>query len=64
MLTIIIQALKQILKMLNHEWDTLVRKIGKQTANVLLTYIALGVLFEIFWLTLMLSLFILIYLLE
>ena len=55
MLSIILEALQQISKILIHDWDTLVKKIGKPTANVLLTLMTLGILFEIFWLTLVIS---------
>ena len=58
------QILRQIFNALVHDWDTLVKKVGKQTANVLLAYIALGVLFEAFWLTLLVSILALIYVLK
>jgi hypothetical protein len=64
MLTIFVQLLQQIFHALVHEWDTLVRKVGKRTANVLLTYLALGVILEIFWLTLMISVLMLINILD
>lgn len=60
MLTILIQTMQQIFNLLIHEWDTLVKKVGKSTANVLLTYIALVVLFEVIWLTLVISILVLV----
>jgi len=63
-LTIVIKALQQMFEILIHEWDTLVKNIGKQMANVLLAYIALGILFEVFWFTLMISLLVMTFFLD
>lgn len=60
MLNIILKALQQLLNFLFHQWGILVKKVGKHTANTLLIYITIGFLFEVFWLTLLLSVIILI----
>lgn len=55
MLSIILKAFHEVTKTLAHEWDTLVRRIGKRTADTLLIYMALALVLETFWFTLVLS---------
>jgi len=56
MLTTLLKAFREISKVLTHEWDTLVKKVGKRTADTLLVYLALAIILEVFWFTLTLSL--------
>lgn len=59
MITLLMRMIHMLLKTITQEWAILVKKVGKQTANTLITYITLGILFELFWLTLLISLVIL-----
>lgn len=56
MLTIILKAFHEVTKTLAHEWDTLVKRIGKRTADMILVSLALAIILETFWFTLMVSL--------
>ncbi len=64
MLNLILKMLQKFFGILSRQWDTLVKKVGKSTANTLLIYLALGILFEIIWLTLIISLVTLVYILD
>jgi len=61
MLTILLKVFHELTKSLEHEWDTLVKKIGKRTADTLLICMVLALVLETFWFTLILSLFSLAY---
>lgn len=64
MVNLILIMLQKFFGILSRQWDTLVKKVGKSTANTLLTYLALGILFEVIWLILMISLVTLVYILD
>lgn len=64
MLTILLKALDKVTKTLVHEWDQLAKSIGKHTANTLLIYITLATIFEAFWLTLVLTGLLILYVLK
>jgi hypothetical protein len=55
MLSALLKAFHEISKVLTHEWDTLVKRVGRRTADTLLIYLALAIILETFWLTLILS---------
>jgi hypothetical protein len=55
MLTLLLKAFYEISKNLTHEWDRLIKKVGKRTADTLLVFLALALILETFWFTLILS---------
>jgi hypothetical protein len=61
MLSALLKAFHEISKALTHEWEPLVKKIGKRTADILLVFLALALILETFWFTLILSLLSLVY---
>ncbi len=61
MLSALLKAFHEISKALTHAWEPLARKVGKRTADMLLVFLALALILETFWFTLILSLLSLVY---
>ena len=55
MITLLSKLLYKLIIAVEHQWNTLVEKISRRTANALLTYMAVVMLFEVVWVTLVLS---------
>lgn len=55
MITLISKILYKIINAVEHQWNTLIEKTSRRTANALLTYMAIVTLFELIWITLVLT---------